>query len=194
MMNRLTRSAIGVAVFALAFVVNPLYFAGCVASDPEPNFGEPEMLALLDDANESSPYAFAVDDVHYELALSLSQSAQMARAIPKSELVQSAYACGNRAFYQSAAACVTVTELPVNGTFTLRRMDGSEWVEVATDIAVRGSIAVYGETLTSAFLTLHFRDNQDTIQLNASPSPFDLTNFNATNLGSESLAITYAAN
>ena len=61
--------------FVLAFVVNPAYVAGCGAEEQdEPDFGEAEMVALLDDINGMDATEVSDSEAVYEIDLALTQA------------------------------------------------------------------------------------------------------------------------
>lgn len=186
------RSLLSVGTFLVAFVVNPLYFTGCGSSESAPNFGEAEMVALFDRTDDAT-YSFEWESESYELALSLDRAAAAAVARAEStSFMQSASACGDRTFYQSASACVTVTSLPVVGTFTLTRVDGATRTVVAENVAVTGEISVYGDELRAASLNVTFRDGADFIQLNSpTAGDFELERVHASGLGEEELDVDF---
>lgn len=185
------RSLLGAGVFAVAFVLNPLYFAGCGASEPEPNFGEAEMLGLYDRV-DTGTWSFETGGSSYELSLVLNRATATVVARAEESFTQSAHACGDRTFFQSAAACITVTSVPVVGTVTLVRVVGEPRTTVAENVAIEGSIDVYGDALQNAMMTLTLGE---TTQLLAFSSPaamdFELTRVLLTDVGAEALDIDY---
>lgn len=189
------RSFVGLAVFFVAFVVNPLYFAGCVSADPEPNFGEAEMVALLATVNSTDVWAFSTNGQSYELTLTLDRATHASRAVPRKDAFSAtAMACGTRSFYQSAAACITVTSLPLTGSFMLERVSGSERATVAANVAFEGALVVYGDTIGSAHLDLTFRDGTDGISIGSPDAhEFTLERIHAQDLGEEALDLDFTA-
>lgn len=165
-------SALAVATFLFASVVNPAYFAGCGgSSESEPEFGEAEMLALLDVANEQGRWTFESAGREYEIELSLLQvsgedafggiaplrggAMSVTRAMPGMLSGATARACGTRRFMNRAAACVTVSELPVEGELTLREVSPMPRV-VATNVSVEGRLWTDAYHLVFATIDLQF--------------------------------------
>lgn len=189
------RSFIGVAVFFVAFVVNPLYFAGCVAADPEPNFGEAEMVAILGTVRSTDVWTFADNGQNYELTLTLDRATHATRFVPRKDAFSAtAMACGTRSFYQTAAACITVTRLPLTGSFMLERVNGAERTTVAASVSFEGALEVYGDTIGSARLDLTFRDGIDGISIGSPDAhEFTLERIHAQDLGEEALDLDFTA-
>jgi hypothetical protein len=193
LVGRMVRRKLVVAVaFAVAFVINPGYFAGCIG-DSEPNFGEPEMLDALAGANAMGPWRFEQDGARYEAELVLTQqqgddSESAGRGSP---LSTRALACSSRTFMQSAAACVTASIMPLDGTLTLRRVDQEPATELASDLALEGELAVYGLELGNAYI--HLEHGFISIDLRAADGRrFELMEFHATNVGTTFANIAFS--
>lgn len=155
------RSLAASLVFALASTVNPMFLAGCFVDEGNDfEFGEAEMLTLLETGNET--FDFESGGKSYALMLSIAQSAATARLDASPSLFQTASACGSRSFEQSAAACITISSMPAAGTFTLVETTGGETRVVLEDVPVRGTLFVHGETLSNGYLELSFNDGDST--------------------------------
>lgn len=179
-------------IFAFAFVVNPAYLVGCNSeAEDEPNFGEAEMVALLDDLNGMTTTAIE-DDAEYEVDLALTQSEGMDAVSSRagSLVVRAAHACGSRTFLRSAGACLTETILEVEGTLSVRRVDGDQPVIVAEDVAIEGQILAYGDTLGFVSLELTFAAGSAS-WVTDDNLHFQLSTFDATNLGPDAVDIAY---
>ena len=139
------------AAFISFFIINPAFIAGCGQEESEFTFGKPEMLALLDTL-ENSPWNFDNSNETYEIEFDLEQgeSVQMTQRPPFS-LVESAWACSNRSFVSSAAACVNVSSLSVAGTVTIHKLESND---APIEIEIQGTMSVYSLNLDSAELEL----------------------------------------
>jgi hypothetical protein len=187
---------ITVLAFVCAFVVNPGYFAGCGSAEPQGfSFGEAEMLKLLESVNAAEPIEFSSGGSDYSVEFKVIQRPgvdrddTMSRAQPATAL--QAYACGNRTFLQSAAACITLTELPVVGSVTLRKRAADGRSLVAANLAVMGALRVGGYDLRQASLDLN--DQVDTISLrSADGRTFMLEVFDAPKLADGGGDISFA--
>jgi hypothetical protein len=180
------RSFVALCAFAVSFVINPGYFAGCVASVPEgPDFGEAEMLELLDEANATGPFELEHDGVQYRLELTLAQKPgedadESASRQLEAAFAARAYACGNRTFMASASACVTISTVPLTGRFSLVRLDPAGETRLFQDRPLDGQLRVGGDRLTNA--TVEVTDEaKDTIIRLASTDgvTIDLAQFTA---------------
>ena len=146
-------------VAALVFVVNPAWLAGCagtVASGREFSFDEGDLRALV-----QGPYLGKVtleDGSFGLLRLYVEQASQPFEPFAWLEraLVPQAQACGGRTFVKGAAACVSVTTMPLTGTVTLQRLDAQgQLVETTLDEQpLRGEAKVLGSALGYTTLEL----------------------------------------
>lgn len=189
------RSLLVSVVFFLGLVINPAYFAGCSSGDAEgdsPGFGEAEMLMLLDAANETGTWEFDVGDKRYAIDLVLSQSGD--RDMPAAQSVRSAafamraHACGTRRFTNSAAACITVTEVPVEGELSLRQVAPVQRT-VSASVEVRGVLLTRGDKLLSASMSLEFEGGKALLH-SPDARAFKLSQFKAAAAGPDD-AITF---
>lgn len=136
------------SAFALTYVVNPAYLTACgdSAEDEQDARAEAELLANLDEFQEVEAWMFvSKHGESYELKFQLTQSrgddvGEVSRA---ASLMNTAHACGNRTFFQSASACATLYELALEGTLSVRRVDSDE--PVVSDLPVEGRLTNYGE-------------------------------------------------
>lgn len=190
---RRARSVFASLAFVFAFSVNPMYLAGCfVETDDDFEFGEAEMLTLLESG--SGVFEFESGGESYSLTLSVAQSAEVAQNETSPRLFASAHACGSRTFEQSASACISSTDMPAAGNFTLIKTTGGTNVVVAEDVAVRGALRVYGKSLRYATLELSFANGSDLSLGQNDTGPLVLSRFAATALGDGAVDITYSAN
>lgn len=144
--------------FGVAFVINPAYVAGCGSPEEEqPDFGEAEMLALLEELTAAEPTELEDGDAQYEIELDLAEAeGEDVVSSARPLFASSAYACGSRTFMKSAAACSTQTEIALEGTLSVRRVDGDEPVVIAQDVAVEGRMMASGKTLRFVSIDLEF--------------------------------------
>lgn len=147
---------LGALAFGLASVMNPAFFAGCGslvghdARQPKFSFGEAEVVALVDVA-KTQRYELKTADGSYEVALDLSQARgddSKSSALDPAP-VRLAHACGNRTFLRSAAACLDVTEVPIAGTITVKRI-APDAITIIDKADAKGVLRVLGTALTNA--------------------------------------------
>ena len=170
--------------FLIASVINPAYFSGC--GDSQPNgftFDEQDMVRLVQALNDADPIEFSANGADYTLAFVLRQRAGEDRddtvARTPSAWARPVYACGTRTFLQSAAACITTSEMPVSGTVTLHTRGEDA---LPAQLIVQGTLRVDGYQLREA--TLDLNDQVDTISLRGDAAgKFELVVFDAPNLG-----------
>ncbi|HKU39979.1 MAG TPA: hypothetical protein VJR89_17585 [Polyangiales bacterium] len=148
------RAVLALGVFAVAFVINPGYFAGCVGEPSGPDFGEAEMLELLDEANATGPFDLEHAGVQYRLELSMQQKAgddldETSSRQQPTPFAARAYACGSRTFMASAAACLTSSIIPLTGQFSLVRIDETGETRVLDDETLSGELRVGGNRLSN---------------------------------------------
>ncbi len=193
-MPKVPRNLIAAVLFTLAFVLNPAYVAGCGDEDAEPNFGEAQMLEVLEGLTVMGPYSMEEGDAQYEVELMLTQvgGADDLGAALRPLFAMQAYACGSRTFMQSAAACITSTTLPIEGALTLRRIDGDEPAVVVSDLAVRGEIVVFGTRLGNAHVSLDFEGGFAAL-VSDDGVRFDVDRFEAQNLGPDAIDLAVSA-
>jgi hypothetical protein len=168
-----------VATFVLGMALNPAAFWGCGDGDqPVYNFGQPELLALLDSVQESSGWQRDKNGTSYVVEVELARAAQAgvepagfrSRGRGRASTLRSrargrawtsastlfarpAHACGTRTrtFASSAAACDTryETKLPLAGTVTLLSSTGGVTTQVG-HWQVTGELVVDGLDLSMA--------------------------------------------
>jgi len=152
------RRSLAALAFPLALVVNPAFlFAGCGF-----RFGEKEAIALVDAAGAHRTYRFTSDAETFEATLDLTQATRPTELTRATPLVRSARACGNRTFVKSAAACLDVTTVPVEGKVHLARVLPTAGPVV--ERSVRGNVEIFGTSLRRASLFL-FTPERDTFDL-----------------------------
>jgi hypothetical protein len=155
-MHYSSRGFMTVVAFGFASVVNPGYFAGCASAGGETfEFGEAEMLELMDDANVTGPFDIMSGSQRYRLEVSFEQKSgedadDIATLRRRPVFTARAHACGTRTFMQSAAACLTTSEVPLTATVNLYRIDSAGETQVVHDEAVDGRFYVWGRKLTNA--------------------------------------------
>ena len=139
------------ATFVSFFIINPAFIAGCGEEEREFTFGEAEMLTLLGTV-ENSPWSYDNNNEAYEIEFDLQQGdgVEMTQRAPFS-LIESAWACSNRSFVSSAAACVDVSHLGVAGTATIHQLESND---APIEIEIQGTMTVYGLELNAAELEL----------------------------------------
>lgn len=194
MLRSLVKKPLLALIFAAAFVVNPAYLVGCSseADDDEPDFGEAEMVGLLDDFNGMGASAVVDGSAVYEVNVALTQQegADAVSARGGLRVVRAAHACGSRTFLRSAAACTTETLLGIEGTIIVRRVDGPSSMILVEGLAVQGQIIASGETLRFASLDLYFAGGSAT-WFTDDGQHFELSTFDATDLGPDAVDIAY---
>lgn len=173
------RNAIASALFVSGLVLNPAYFLGCAAEEKERKFdyGEAEMLSLLDDINDTDAWLIVSDGVEYTVQVSLSQArgaddtksaAPSDRESGESAWTQQAHACGNkeRVFGSTASACDTlyITTIPVEGTLEIFKIEGSE-SSLVKELAVSGDLQVMNPTFAHGEVFLYLEDERATLSL-----------------------------
>jgi hypothetical protein len=172
------RGILTVVAFGLTFVVNPGYFAGCASDTSEPEkfeFGEAEMLDLLDEANAMVPFELEDGGTRYRLELTLEQQAGEDEAEfgssqqPKAAFASWAHACGRRTFQSSAAACLTTSGVPLRALFSLYRLDSDGEVAVVEDGELGGELTVFGTKLNNGMVNVYTRDQRTRIELGYDP-------------------------
>jgi hypothetical protein len=157
------RTGAATLAFVLAFVINPALLGGCARLGLTFDFGEREVVALVESANHGGPYPFSSDGRELAVTFSLSQSASVitsAFSVGGSSLVAQALACDHRTFVRSAHACLDSTTLPVEGTLTVRDAGGAILVDAAH---VKGELRVIGTHLRNVELTV--TDGKGLVQL-----------------------------
>lgn len=135
------------------WLINPV-FSGCNSNtDPEFDFGEAELLDILDDVNnqawettyQGEPVTIQTDFVQ----VSAEGSASWLQPIKTSPLrIATASACSSRSFLAEAAACIDTSSLPIEGTVTISSKVDSE--SEPETFMVSGSVDVYGTILNNA--------------------------------------------
>jgi len=116
------RAGLGALAFGLASIVNPAFVTGCGLTY---DFGEPQVLALVDAASRGGPYPFKLDGRDVSVSFTLSQARAKATSTAEPLLVRSALACGERTFVRSAAACLDTMKVPVEGMLTVKDAAGA---------------------------------------------------------------------
>jgi hypothetical protein len=158
-MSSSSRWFIPLAAFCLASVINPGYFAGCTSATGGPEaeqfaFGEADMLELVDEANVTSPFEITSGSTRYRLEVSFEQRSgddqDDTTALAQPLFASRTFACGTRTFMQSAAACITMSEVLLTATINLYRIDGDGLTQVVHDRTLDARLWVGGTKLTNA--------------------------------------------
>ena len=145
------------------WLVNPVY-SGCDSSDDDEfDFGEAELLDILDEVNTQS-WETTFDGELSTITVELTQVVADGEVEEDHAYLWSiielgtAYACDSRNFVAAAEACIDVSSLPVQGTLTI-----SSNLEVESEpqiFDVSGSLDVFGKILDNAELWLRSDDIQ----------------------------------
>ncbi len=154
------RWIITACVFAFSFIVNPMYLAGGCVTTPAPAFeyGEAEMVTLLQHVTDAGTYPFSWQGREYELIVVVHEAAgaKPARSATREVSWQArASACGTRTFQQSAAACMDTSELLSEGEATLRVKEQGAFRTLIDAAPVTGSLFMPGLQLGYGELVLH---------------------------------------
>lgn len=176
-MNR--RHLLATSLFAIGLVINPAYFLGCAGEEElEFDYGEEEMLGLLDDFNAES-WTVESKGVAYAFEVSLSQVEGEDHEAARRRVAasaQTAHACGGkrRVFGASASACATVydTRLPVEGTLRVSTMKNGE-TSVLLDGDVEGELVVDGHQFARGQLRVSLQGLEGSVALEIRGTTFD---------------------
>jgi hypothetical protein len=142
------------SVMSVLWLVNPIYFVGC-SEEYEFTFGQEDMLVLVDEFNDDV-WVYEGEEQTFEIKFTLEQQEGETASLNIGEIFSSAHACEQRSFLAEAAACVTNTDLPLEGVATILDYETKEVIQA--EIAVTGSLSVTGYDLDNAQLDL-FHDN-----------------------------------
>lgn len=175
-------------LFAVAFVVNPAWVAGCVSDEDDIDYAavERELLDDLDTFSGTASWEFTEDGEKYEILLALSQRKgddHRSAAPARPAFMPVAYACGDVTFFQSASACAPRYELALEGTMTLRRI-GADEATIVSDVEVSGTLISYGGVELSL-------GGENYVSFEGNGKEFWLSNFEVTNLGDEKLDLSW---
>ena len=147
------------------WLINPV-FSGCDSdSQSKFNFGEAELLDLVDEINEQSWEAtfdgeLSTITVDFEQIAGADDADGEQASLWSSIEAGSAHACGSRNFLAEAEACLDISSLPIKGTVTISSdLDIEAEPQIFT---VSGSIDVFGTVLDNAEVWV----NSDDIQIN----------------------------
>jgi hypothetical protein len=155
-MNRYTKWSF----LSVLWLANPIYFTGCFQSDDpvEPNFEPEELDALLEGVNEN-PWRYERNDQAFEIQFALETIGETA-AIDPLFLFSSAHACAESSIFAQAEACMDISYSyrDVEGVVTILDAETKEVVQ--QEIAVSGTMEVWGSQLELATLELTHSDGQ----------------------------------
>ena len=147
------------------WLINPV-FSGCDSdSQSKFDFGEAELLDLVDEINEQSWEAtfdgeLSTITVDFEQIAGADDVDGEQASVWSNIDLGSAHACGSRNFLAEAEACVDISSLPVVGTLTVTSNIDVESEPQVFDVS--GSLDVIGTTLNNAELWV----NSDDIEAN----------------------------
>jgi hypothetical protein len=193
MLSALLRNLCVAAVFGVAFIINPAWVTGCASADEGPDFSEADMVALLEDFNAMSTAEIEQDDAVYEVELTLAQTEGDDTVVSRQAALftNKAYACGRNTFMKSASACDTQTIMVVEGTLSVRRVDGDEPVVVVADLPVEGEMRASGNHLTYVDIYVELEGGSAGWSTQ-NGMDFGLVWFDADGLGDDGVDIEYA--
>lgn len=147
------------------WLINPV-FSGCDSgTNTKFDFGEAELLDLIEEVNDLSWEAtfdgeLSTITVDFEQLIGDGDSDGDQASLWDSIELGSAQACGSRNFLAEAEACVDISSLPIEGTLTVTSsLDPESEPQVFN---VSGSLDVIGTTLNNADVWV----NNDDIQAN----------------------------
>jgi len=142
--------------FAVASLLNPGYFAGCVSSSAEGGrfkYGAAEMSELARGANDS--YELELRGETYRVDLDIEPSAVHA-ARGAGLFGRTVHACGDRRLIATASACVDSSSMAVAGTLSLSRLRAEGEEIVAREVPVEGLLMVHSLVLSQGEMDLKF--------------------------------------
>ena len=139
-------------VLGFLWLANPIYFTGCFGEKYEFTFDQSDMLALLDEVNEET-WIYEVDGKDFEIRFNLEQEGAETASLNIGEILASAHACESRSFVAEAGACITNTDMPVEGVVTI--IDAETQEVIQEDLSLSGSMYVYGYDLDNVSLDLY---------------------------------------
>lgn len=173
---------IAASLFVVGLVINPAYFVGCAGDDFEQgkkydfDYGEEEMLGVLDDINGVRSWTLASQGSKYDVELSLEQAQgddKLAEHRGVSAWAQTAQACGyhEQAFAAAASACITIyrSAMPVVGVIRISRTEAAESVLI-DEIEVSGEFALNGHRLEFAWAELRVEGGSVALALQGTAS------------------------
>ena len=174
----------GAIAFGLGSVVNPAYF-GCASESVEKfEFGEAEMLELLDEANATGPFEFEDGTDRYRLEVIFTQkpgddSDESASSSVHAPFAARAYACGSRSFKQSASACITSSTVPLTAQLDLFRLDVGGETHLVRNQTFDAMLNVFGTKLNNASIGIVPDDPEiaTALSLSVRDKTFELTRF-----------------
>ncbi|HKU38904.1 MAG TPA: hypothetical protein VJR89_12175 [Polyangiales bacterium] len=113
------------------------------------------MLTLLDEANATSPFDFTSGLDRYRLEISFEQRSgedqdDTAALQQRSAFMSRVAACGTRTFMSSAAACITLSRMPLTATIDVYRIDSDGLTTVVQSRTLDAYLSVDGYELTNA--------------------------------------------
>ena len=145
------------------WLVNPV-FSGCDSgTQSEFDFGEAELLDMIETINGQS-WEMTFDGelstvtVDFEQIIGETYIEGDQAALWSAIEIGSAQACGSRSFLAEAEACIDISSLPLEGTLTITSTIDLDSEPQVFDVS--GSLDVFGKTLDNGEL----RVNSDDIQ------------------------------
>ena len=140
-------------VLSLVWLVNPVVNVGCDNGKYGPDFGETEMLELMEEIN-GEVWTLETDEGSYTVAFTLRQKSaeEVASSLSVLDFMGSAHACGDRTFMASANACIEHTTLVLEGN--VRVTDTLTDETLIESMEVTGEMIVLGDRLNNANVAL----------------------------------------
>lgn len=155
-----SKFTIGTLCFGFFLVANPAYFISCSSTEDDGfQYDEADMLEVVEQLSDTEPLDidFPSELRGYQVEFQLEQSSappseQSAQLSPiQASWVKSAHACDQRTFVKAAAACLSTSSLPLEGTVRIK--DGEEVVQT---LEVEGFMRVHSNLLSQAEFDLSF--------------------------------------
>ena len=146
--------SIKIGAMSLIWLINPVFVGGCDEKSFE--FEEEDMIALAETIDNGS-WTANIDGQDYELEFIVSTDSMEAGLSQAGLSLGSAWACEERSFVASAAACIDTTELHIDGF--LRVTEGDSNVVIIDNAPIEGLMSVMGLRLDNAELTFNLGDD-----------------------------------
>jgi len=143
-----TKRTFKFGAMSLLWLVNPVFVGGCDEKGFE--FEEEDMIVLAETIDDGS-WTANIDGQDYELQFVVSTDSVEAGLSQAGLSMGSAWACEERSFVASAAACIDTTELHVDGFLTVTEGDSN--IVVIDNAPIEGIMSVMGLQLDNAELT-----------------------------------------
>ena len=166
-----TKRTFKIGAMSLLWLANPVLVGGCGEKGFE--FEAEDMVALAETIEDSS-WTANIEGQDYEMEFMISSESIEDGLSQLNLQLGSAWACENRSFLGSAAACIDTTELRVDGFLTVTEGDSNH--VVIDNVPIEGLMSVMGLRLDNAELTFKLAED-DTIRFGSADGVgFDITN------------------